>query len=302
MITARDFRLILTSTLALGAGFILWPKFILAATTQGYTFLDPSVFGLNGGQGIDFIGYAKLIYQTILSVVVVMSIIMVAMGGMEYIASGAGGAKSEGKQRITNALIGLLIALTSYLILNTIDPSFVNFKLSLSKIQTVSTPSIPSTGNNPSNSTGGGPSSGGGPTQYPSGTLSEADARNQLAAAGISVNKNPCPDGVPYTSVSGGCTNLGGLSQESINQVINLKQNCNCQVIVTGGTEGGHSPGGFYGAHTPGGTAIDIGRNTSLDNYIQNNGGSPTMSQGRPIYQINGRKYWREDDLHWHSY
>lgn len=268
---------------------------------MGYQLLEKTFLPGNQEYISTFGEYAGLAFQTFLMVVIVLAIGMLTVSGLQYIISPAAGGKEEATKRIWAAITGLLIALSAYLILNTINPNLVGASLDLGNIGNITPPIIdPGTpgggGGNPGNTggTGGGTPSGVG--------LTENDARNQLAAAGILVNKNPCPDGVPYTSVSGGCTNLDGIPQESIDQIITLKQNCNCQVIVTGGTEGGHSPGGLYGAHAPGATAIDIGRNSSLDTYIQNNGGTPVMSQGRPIYQINGRKYWREDDAHWHSY
>ncbi len=310
--TARVFNLLIFTNLALLLGLFLWPNLSLAATGNSYEFLDSSVFGLNNSQSLNFIDYAKLIYQTILSIVVVLSIIQVAIGGMEYIASGAGGAKGDGKQRITNALLGLLIALASYLILSTIDPSFVKFNLTLDAIQTTSIPT-PGNGNGGGGGLPGNPGNGGGTGgnhQYPSGVgLTEDEARNQLADKNVKINNDGRICGgltydqykVQHNGLS--CTNLDGLSQESIDQIIQLKRDCNCEVMITGGTEAGHSAGGTYGAHAPGGTAIDINRNgnTALDNYIQS-GTYLGLSGNRPIYQIGGRKYWREDSAHWHSY
>ena len=48
---------------------------------------------------------------------------------MEYIISGANEAmRSEAKKRIESAIWGLVMALVSYLVLYTINPSLVDFK------------------------------------------------------------------------------------------------------------------------------------------------------------------------------
>lgn len=52
------------------------------------------------------------------------------MGGLEYITSELPGAKGEGKQKITNAVVGLLVALGAWVILYTINPKLVETDLS----------------------------------------------------------------------------------------------------------------------------------------------------------------------------
>ncbi|MGB2580286.1 MAG: hypothetical protein WBC83_01160, partial [Minisyncoccia bacterium] len=55
----------------------------------------------------------------------------------QYVAAGiAPSAKQDAKERILNALIGLTLVLTSYLILNSINPGLVQFNFSLPPIGT----------------------------------------------------------------------------------------------------------------------------------------------------------------------
>ena len=61
---------------------------------------------------------------------------MIVVGGFEYIT--AGGNEStvgRAKTRITQALLGILLILGSYLILNTINPDLVNFDLGLTPLE-----------------------------------------------------------------------------------------------------------------------------------------------------------------------
>lgn len=55
-----------------------------------------------------------------------LAVIMIIWGGVEYMTTEAFTGKSDAKDRITQALYGLLLALCSYLILYTINPQIVN--------------------------------------------------------------------------------------------------------------------------------------------------------------------------------
>lgn len=64
------------------------------------------------------------------------AILFAIIGGTQYVASGiAPSAKQDAKNRITNAFIGLALMLTSYLILNSINPELVDLKFSLPPVQ-----------------------------------------------------------------------------------------------------------------------------------------------------------------------
>ncbi len=107
----------------------------------------------------------------------------------------------------------------------------------------------------------GGGGAGGSFGDEPGGTMDENTARSALASNGISVNKQPCSPGT-----STGCTNLDGIREEAIAGTTKLKQDCNCDVVVTGGTEGGHASG-FYSHDN--GYKLDYGKNAGLNEYIR---------------------------------
>ena len=56
----------------------------------------------------------------------VLAMVMIVIGGIEYMTSELVSSKKAGIERITNAILGLLIALTAFLILNTINPNLLN--------------------------------------------------------------------------------------------------------------------------------------------------------------------------------
>lgn len=79
--------------------------------------------------------YLAGMYRLIIALGAAVAVLMGIVGGMQYIASGiTPGKKNEAKDRISNAVIGLVIVLTSYLILNTIDPKLVKFEWKLPPI------------------------------------------------------------------------------------------------------------------------------------------------------------------------
>src|SRR6185437_1040928 len=71
--------------------------------------------------------------------------------------SDAIGGKSEGKKRIQNAIIGLIIVACSYLILQTINPALLTLKLTIEPSVVPTTAGITTTAANPCiDSTSGG--------------------------------------------------------------------------------------------------------------------------------------------------
>ncbi len=64
-----------------------------------------------------------------IGIAIVLAVLMIVIGGIQYMASDAFTAKEDAKEKITMALLGLLIALGGYLILYTINPKLVTFEL-----------------------------------------------------------------------------------------------------------------------------------------------------------------------------
>lgn len=59
-----------------------------------------------------------------------LAVIMIALGGIEYMTTGSISKKAEGRERIFSAIWGLLLALGSFVILQTINPAFTQNSLS----------------------------------------------------------------------------------------------------------------------------------------------------------------------------
>ncbi len=70
--------------------------------------------------------FANQVAQIMIGIAIALAIIMLIMGGATYMTSGSFSKKGQAKSRMTQALIGLLLALGAVLILNTINPNLTS--------------------------------------------------------------------------------------------------------------------------------------------------------------------------------
>src|SRR3990167_9043830 len=96
-----------------------------------YTLLQPlPVAGgyLKDNENVTLKDYLTWAFRFILALAGFLAVMMIVIGGVEYIISGASESmRGEAKKRIENAIWGLVMALVSYLVLYTINPSLVDF-------------------------------------------------------------------------------------------------------------------------------------------------------------------------------
>ncbi|MFA6353977.1 MAG: D-alanyl-D-alanine carboxypeptidase family protein [Candidatus Paceibacterota bacterium] len=84
-----------------------------------------------------FSSYLNLIIKLFIGICAVLAVIMIVVGGIEYMTSELPGLKSEGKDRIIQAILGLILALGAWTLLNTINPNLLDSSLSSLKNVTV---------------------------------------------------------------------------------------------------------------------------------------------------------------------
>lgn len=97
----------------------------------------------------NFIAYLQWLFPFMLSLAGILAVVMIIIGGFQYMTS-AGSTDSIGraKDRITNAILGLLLAAASWVILNTINPDLVRFRLDIATLRLPSTNTPTSRGPN----------------------------------------------------------------------------------------------------------------------------------------------------------
>lgn len=116
----------------------LTPEFGFAAEKQQIKF-EPQV-AIPGVEKINFssenastkpIGdYIKAIYEYGIAIVGILATVVMMIGGVMWIAAGGNASRiSEAKAWIGASLTGLVLALSSYMILYTVNPDLVNFKV-----------------------------------------------------------------------------------------------------------------------------------------------------------------------------
>ncbi len=110
--------------------------------------------GLTVGSGetayIDLAQYLPNLIKLAIGLAAALSVIYIIVGGFQYLSTDAISGKSEGKEKIQNALWGLALAIGSWVILNTINPALVNINLDIQPTAPLAAPS-------PGETIGGGP-------------------------------------------------------------------------------------------------------------------------------------------------
>lgn len=333
-----------TLTIAIILAVVL-PSIALAQPTASwkeYTLLAPILKETS----IESFGqYLGLVFKGTIAIAAVLAVVMITICGIKLMTSEAISSKGEAKECITNAIFGLLLAIASWAILNTINPALLETNLGIvlpdsqnakAVTKVPKTEEIPSTpgwyfkyqdrNGNIKFQSAGMPTDGGEKCEAlkktyaergltilkttiggvekecffvpPSAfrvSASELDVRRQLCgeptASGcippddlkddsrVYVNKKACAPGEKS------CTNVGGLPSSAIAMIKKLAGDSGCAVVVSGGTEPGHTITGGSSDHRENNPTFDLRHGRScLDNYIKSNGlnkssgGTPTRS------------------------
>lgn len=85
---------------------------------KGYT-------DVGSGVGTSLPIYLVGMFKLLIAVAGALAVVMIVIGGIQYMSTDAIYGKKDGKEKINRALGGLLLALASWLILNTINPKLL---------------------------------------------------------------------------------------------------------------------------------------------------------------------------------
>ncbi len=200
---------------------LLVPSLALAeeqAKPTEYNLLAP--IPLNGAgsapdTSTNAVEYITGLFKLIIGLAGVLAVIMLIYAGIKYMSTDAFSGKDEAKGIIENAMWGLGLAIAAWLILYTINPKLVEINFNIPKQEI----KVPDLGN-------WGGEGGAIPAQSPS--LSQQEAYDKLTGGGIKI---------------AGAPNLAGVKEIIVNEIINLKNSCGCEVILTSATGGSHNPG-----------------------------------------------------------
>ncbi len=85
------------------------------------------------GTRINFQNYLQYAFNLFIFICAAAAVFMIVWGGFEYMTTDSWNGKSAGLEKAKNAVLGLLLVLTSYIILRTIDPRLVAIPTTLLK-------------------------------------------------------------------------------------------------------------------------------------------------------------------------
>ena len=110
--------------------FILMPFFASAAGSFDYVPLEKIPGSdMATSKAIDFYDYVSAIYKFGIWAVGIVALFMLVFGGYTYITSAGNNSSMETAKRIiTDAIVGIIMALTAYLLLYVINPDLVKMK------------------------------------------------------------------------------------------------------------------------------------------------------------------------------
>jgi hypothetical protein len=248
-----------------------------------YHFLAPlpgqEDFNPTGEGGGDLGKYLNVMIKLFIGICAVLAVIMIVIGGLEYMTNELVSEKADGKNKIKAAVFGLILALGAWTLLYTINPDLLDTSLSGLKnvtVEVVLEDSVPQT------AVGG---------KYKNGSLVGEDwtgTPSVLVGASVSPGGDCAKVGQQH------CTSLKGLNVSTLNII---KSKCpTCEIVVTGGTEF-WLHGGASGSttHQKGSATVDLRINTNLNNYIRS-GEKTTPNR----WTKDGISYLFEGD-HWHA-
>ncbi len=251
---------------------------------------------------IDWISeYVAAIYKYGVGVAAILAVVMIMIGGFVWLTS-AGVPERIGKAKdfIISALSGLLLALFSFIILQTVNPELVSLgALNVQSVQEIDPHTYePTYSESSGTGTTGTGSTGTVPQVEEASDLTEQQIRDELSESGIGVWES-----------TAGATRVEGLPDTSIDYITDVTESLggsstNQVATLTGATEEGyHSDRHGWGQNT-----FDLDRpDSDLDSYVSSNSdATQDLSWGTAYYldeTIDGTQQtamWVNEGNHWH--
>lgn len=138
----------------LGVGHSVSATTTCVAGPDGYCALSPlpGISDVTGKTNLNT--YIKGMFQLAIGLAGVLAVLRIIMGGITYMTTDAFDGKSDAKETIRDAIIGLLLAISAYTILATVNPKLVDFQFGVeglrlgAPISSSSTPPVEIQGGN----------------------------------------------------------------------------------------------------------------------------------------------------------
>ena len=230
----------------------------------------------------------------------IFAVIMFAAGFGLVTAGGNEVALDAAKKKFQNALIGIVIIMAAWLLIDTIMKGLLTdgqlkgwgpWSEVECKEQTVAVEYVREAANG--DTTDRFPADG---TVRPPATVSGTQSHNaalaELNANDITVvSSGSCSD-----KSNSKCTSLDGIKDNTIDRLVQLQDAVGVPLVLTGGTEAGHADGQYSHAN---GYKVDIRPTKALNDYITNPDNGFTKIGNNKYKDSNGNTYWRHPPDHW---
>jgi hypothetical protein len=287
--------------------FLLSPIYARGECVAGeYCLLAP--LPLNNGNLVKdstkITEYIPQVLRLVIALAGAMAVIMLIFAGFQYISSEGFGKKSDAKEKIQNALLGLLLVIGSYSILYTINPDLLTLNLNINPVHR----GTPLESETPENL----PPAPPGPTPTMD-WFPDDQERYVLNRLGINIKGNPSCTTIGQSD----CTSVYGIGTAVEEELAVLKESCkknNCNITITGGTE-------YWlhcvptslpkpcidlstnkTRHIPGGGAVDLALDPGLLEFLKKQGPGTTATSCSTgiMYVYNNYRYVLENGDHFH--
>jgi len=258
------------------------------------------------GVGFTFGDYLNILFQLLIGVAGVLAVVVIVIRGIQYMMEESIIEKGEAKKKIWGAIGGLVLALGSFMLLNTINPQLVNLSLTVRTASINIDVDIPQdfiNGRTCINTVTGPYDKNEFWTTQETENTFRAKLRTDYNVSVTSTNGRTCLKvGDP------GCTSVtskkGNLNTSSIATIRNACSDCTIQ--ITGAVECWlHGRRGTQNTfHYPGSSTIDLSFSKSLNKHITGKERSGQIrrlvkEQGTARFEKNGLSFLFESD-HWH--
>jgi hypothetical protein len=125
-------RILIFISLISTFGFLAVGVFAQEGGVRGYTLLEPISVGITTFYGGTLSTYLEMIFAFAISIAGILAVLMIVIGGIQYMtAYGNPGRLQNAKDRIFYAILGLLLAISAWLILYTINPDLIKGGLAI---------------------------------------------------------------------------------------------------------------------------------------------------------------------------
>ena len=120
--------------------FFAFFGFAAHALAQGFVPLAPIpnlTEGVVANSG-NLANFFNNLYKYLIGLAAMLAVIEIIWGGLEISTKDSVSKQSDGKERITQAIFGLILVLSPVLVFSIINPSILNLSLNLPKLDTKS--------------------------------------------------------------------------------------------------------------------------------------------------------------------